>query len=223
MKTKLLTIAMTAALMLTAMTKVQAQNFDGPCLPPAHGLVDHQSAFCSIMQAIALSAGPNWFSTYLDITLEDLQAALAAATPSKAITIKSQGANSIYAPRTHSWNTPASFTWDVAKMYYIVMAEACEITLEGMPIDPVAHPITITGGGVPTWIGFPFSESKTLLDAFTGFAVNADVVKSSSGNSVFSRGNWNGGVSLLEPGKGYIYISAPNSQNRVLTYPTSSK
>ena len=33
MKTKLLTIAMTAALMLTAMTKVQAQNFEGPCLP----------------------------------------------------------------------------------------------------------------------------------------------------------------------------------------------
>ena len=209
--------------MLTAMTKVQAQNFDGPCLPPAHGLVDHQSAFCSIMQAIALSAGPNWFSTYLDITLEDLQAALAAATPSKAITIKSQGANSIYAPRTHTWNTPASFTWDVAKMYYIVMAEACEITLEGMPIDPVAHPITITGGGVPTWIGFPFSESKTLLDAFTGFAVNADVVKSSAGNSVYSRGNWNGGVSELEPGKGYIYISAPTAGDRELVYPTSSK
>ena len=59
MKTKLLTIAMTAALMFTAMTKVQAQDFEGPCLPQMHGLDDHQSALCGFTQTIELVSGVN--------------------------------------------------------------------------------------------------------------------------------------------------------------------
>ena len=99
MKTKLFTIAMMVAFIMTAMTKVQAQNFEGPCLPSMHGLDDHQSAFCgsTVTQTIALSAGTNWFSTYLEITKEDLQNALldVLSNPTGAI-IKSQDGNSTY-------------------------------------------------------------------------------------------------------------------------------
>ena len=220
MKTKLLTIAMTAALMFTAMTKVQAQNFDGPCLPPAHGLVDHQSAFCSIMQAIALSAGPNWFSTYVDITLDDLKAALVSEAPSNStITIKSATQNIVYS--RGRWN--GTLDWDVAKMYIIIVPTDCQISLEGMLLNPAEHPITIAGNGSPTWIGFPFSNTMTVTDAFDGFAVNNDIIKSSNSNSQYSRGRWNGSVTNLEPGHGYIYVSAPGSADRVLIYQSSKK
>ena len=178
---------------------------------------------CTQSQTIELSQGTNWFSTYLDITLEDLQTALAAATPNDAITIKSSSGNSVYTKRTHSWNTPASFVWDVAMKYDIVMAADCEITLEGMPINPAEHPITILGHGSTTWIGFPFAESMTLAEAFAQIVLNGDKVKSSNGNATYTRGNWNGNFSTLEPGKGYLYVSPANAEDRTFTFPTGAK
>ena len=226
MKTKLFTIAMMVALLLAAITRGQAQEYDGPCLPPTHGLDDHQSAFCGsiLTQTIALSAGTNWFSTYVEITLEDLQAALDAVnTNNKSITIKAQNANSIYVPRTHKWNN-GSLTWDVANMYQIVLTEACEITLEGAPIDPTEHEITIAGGGVATWIGFPFSESMTLTNAFAALPpTNGDNVKYQSANAIYARNKWSSGIANLEPGKGYIYVSAASAGDRTLVFPTDTK
>ena len=178
----------------------------------------------TVTQTITLTEGTNWFSTYVEITLEDLQNALATATPNKAITIKSQNANSIYAPRTHKWTTGSAFTWNVANMYQIIMAEACEITLEGMPIDPTAHSITIAGNGVTTWIGFPFSEAMTVTNAFAALPpTTGDNVKYQNSNAIFSRNKWSSGITNLEPGKGYQFISAPNSADRTLVYPVPNK
>ena len=217
MKTKLLTIAMTAALMLTAMTKVQAQNFDGPCLPPAHGLVDHQSAFCSAMQVIALATGANYVSFFIDITLDDLKTALAGTAPSANISIKSQTQTTTYNPNNHRWT--GNITLDLAKMYIINVSNGFEIALEGMPVNPAEHPVTITGNGT-TYIGFPFSTSMTLTDAFAGFAVQGDKLKDQSSTCPYNRGHWGTQIPALEPGKGYKYISNdPN--DRILTFPSS--
>ena len=106
----------------------------------------------AVTQTVALSEGTNWFSTYVEITLDDLKAALAAATPNNAITIKSsEGQSAVYSPRTHTWSGQLT-SMDVVMRYNITVAEDCEITLEGMPIDPADHPITILGGGAKTWI-----------------------------------------------------------------------
>ena len=178
----------------------------------------------NLTQTVALTTGNNWFSTYVDITLEDLQNALDAVnTNNKAITIKSQTANSIYVPRTHRWNN-GDLTWDVANMYQIILTEDCEITLEGAPINPADHPITIAGGGVSTWIGFPFSESMTLTEAFAALPpTNGDNVKYQNANAIFSRNNWTNDITQLEPGKGYIYKSASNAADRTLVFPTNAK
>ena len=215
MKTKLFTIAMTAALMLTAMTKVQAQNFDGPCLPPSHGLDDHQSAFCGAMQVIALVNGFNWISTNVDVTLDDLKAALLAALPgTNYIMIQSKDDNTTY--NGSRWRGGLS-TLSVEQMYVIETQTECEITLEGMPLNPVEHPITINAGN--TWIGFPFTASMSLTDAFAGFAVSGDMVSSKDDNSTYNGSRWRGGLTTLEPGHGYIFESATA---RTFTYPTGS-
>ena len=178
----------------------------------------------TVTQVATLAAGTNWFSTYLEITLDDLKAALAAATPSKAITIKSSdGKTAVYSPRTHTWSGQLT-SMDVVMRYNIIMAEASEITLEGMPIDPAEHPITILGGGAKTWIGFPYSESMTPGTVFAGFAVNGDKIKSGSGaNSTFSRNQWSGQVTTLEPGQGYLYTSPANAADRVFVFPSPLK
>jgi hypothetical protein len=59
----------------------------------------------------------------------------------------------------------------------------------------------------------------TLANAFAGFAVNGDMVKSQSGNATYIRNRWNGAFDL-ESGKGYIYVSS-TSADRTFVFPTS--
>ena len=175
----------------------------------------------SVTQTVSLSAGTNWFSTYLEITKEDLQNALldVLSNPTGAI-IKSQDGNSTY--RGGRWRDQ-NFVWDVAKMYMIVAPEDCEIALTGEPINPADHPITIAPNA-PTWIGFPFAESKTPAQVIpAGFAVNGDIIKGMGGNIRYNNGSWRAqGMNILEPGQGYIYISK-SAVSRTLIFPTSKK
>ena len=172
----------------------------------------------TVQQTTSLNSGWNWFSTCVEITLDDLKAALMEALPNTTITIKSQTQNTTYNPNTQRWG--GSITWDVAKMYNIKTAASCEIMLEGIPINPSEYPITIMSG--VNWIAFPFSESMSISDAFTGFAVNGDKVKSQIGTSQYQSGSWRGNLNTLEPGKGYMYISN-TQENRTFTFPTNAK
>ena len=167
-----------------------------------------------LSHTIELSQGWNWWSTDLNITLNDLKAAL-EATETPAITIKSKTQNIYY--QNGMWR--GSLDFDVAMMYKVYVGAACEITLEGLSIDPSEHPIIIHYG--PNWIGFPFGESMTLDAAFAGFAVNGDVIKHKGGSANYLNGHWRGAFNL-EPGKGYIYRSNQSS-DRILTFPSSGK
>ena len=171
----------------------------------------------SVTQTVALSAGWNWCSFNVDITLADLQNALLEALPGTNITIKSKNnGQTIYNGTT--WSGQLT-TLDVAQMYKISVNTACEITLEGMTINPANHPVTIHNGA--NWITFPFSESMTVNDAFAGFAVNGDVVKSkSNGIATYNGTNWRGTLNTLVPGQGYIYKSNSN-EVRTFVFPSN--
>ena len=170
-----------------------------------------------LTQTIELAAGSNYVSFYVETTLAELKAALAAATPTTAITIKSQTATTTYNPNNHRWQ--GNITLDLGSMYIINVSEAAEIVLEGMPLDPASLPVTITGNGI-TYLGFPFSESMTPADAFAGFAVQGDKLKDQISTCPYNRGRWGNQIPALEPGKGYKYISN-DSNDRPFTYPAS--
>ena len=177
------------------------------------------SGISETTQTVNLSQGWNWFSSNVEITLDDLKAALVAAVPGTIITMKSRTQNTAYNPNTNQWRgTLTSF--DVTQMYMIYVSTDCEITLTGMPINPAEHPVTIQGGS--NWIAFPLSENMTISDAFAGFAINGDKVKSRNGNSQYIRNRWNGGVTTLVPGQGYMYISN-TQETRTFTFPISTK
>ena len=216
MKTKLFTIAMMVAFIMTAMMKVQAQSFEGPCLPTAHGLLEDQSAMCGSMQTIALVSGFNWISANVEITLDDLKAALVAALPGTTITINSQnGGSTTY--NGSRWRGSLS-SLDLSQMYMIETTAAGEMTLEGMPIVPSEHPANIFEGN--NWIAFPLTQSMTLTNAFVGFPVNGDQVISQGDGSSTYNNRWRGTLTTLDPNKGYLYFSAsPN--DRTLTFPSS--
>ena len=174
-------------------------------------------------QTIALVAGTNWFSTYLEIELADLQHALNEALPgvNTGITIKAKVGNSTF--RNGNWRNVGGFVWDVAKMYRIEVPADCEITLTGDPINPADHEITILAGEA-TWIGFPFSESMDPADVIpAGFAVNGDQIKGKDGNFRYTNRWRPTGINALEPGKGYMYVPSQNASDRTLIYSTGSK
>ena len=75
---------------------------------------------CS-QQTVTLSGGWNWFSTHLDITLDDLKAALVEASPNASITIQSQTQNITYNPNNNRWSGRLT-SLDVTQMYMITVA-----------------------------------------------------------------------------------------------------
>ena len=163
---------------------------------------------------IALTAGWNWFSTNCDITLDDLKAALVEALPQTNITILSQTQNTKYNGWTNRWT--GRLSWDVAQMYMIQVNADCEITLEGMSIDPAEHTVTIYNED--NWIGFPFAQSMSVANAFGVFAVEGDVIISQTASACYTNGTWKGTLKNLEPGQGYIYKSA-STEDRIFVYP----
>ena len=173
----------------------------------------------TLTQTNELAQGWNWWSTYLDITLDDLKTALVEALPGTAITVKSRTQNTAYNPNTNRWMGTLN-TLDVTQMYMIYVSSGCEIMLEGMPIAPTEHPVTINNG--TNWIAFPLNESMAISEAFAGFAVNGDKVKSRNNNTQYIGGSWRGLLTTFVPGQGYMYIS--NSQEiRTFTFPISTK
>ena len=173
-------------------------------------------------QTIALSEGWNWVSFNMEITLDNLKAALVEAAPAGTeITIKSKTQTTTYKPATGRWS--GRMTWDLSQMYLIQVEGDCEIALQGFPIDPAVHPVTILGGGQYTYFAFPYDESMTLTNAFAGFAVQGDRVKAKSGNAEYQR-RWMGtSLTTLEPGQGYMYQSATTAGDRTFVFPSTRK
>jgi hypothetical protein len=62
----------------------------------------------------------------------------------------------------------------------------------------------------------------SITDFFGSFPVNNDQVKSQSQNARYQRNRWGGQLGTLEPGKGYIYISADENE-RTFIFPASTK
>lgn len=172
-----------------------------------------------ITQTIALSAGWNWFSTYLDINFDQLKAVLVTALPGTNIIVKSKTQNTAYNPVTNQWRG-LLISLNVSQMYKVYVSADCEITLVGIPIDPTTHLVSINNG--VNWIAFPLRESMFVTDAFAGFPIDGDVVKSKMNNTRYINGIWRGGLNTLVPGQGYMYIS--NAQEtRILTFPVGTK
>ncbi len=173
----------------------------------------------TLTQTVELVAGKNWISSNVEITLDDLKAALVAVVTGD-IQIKGKNGSTTYTASTGNWRGQLS-SLDLTQMYKVELTEACEITLEGTPIDPAAYPITINANAA-SWLAFPLNESMTVTNAFDGFARSGDQLKAKVGSTTYdANGRWRGSLNNLQPGMGYVYISNW-SEPRTFTFPTSA-
>ena len=223
MKTKLFTIAMMVAFIMTAMMKVQAQNFEGPCLPSMHGLDDHQSAFCGsiLTQTIALSAGWNWISLYVEVEdpIEMLQQLETALGDNATFIIASEMFTEYLGDGLWIGDLDDEGLTN-EQMYMIEAVTDCEIQLEGTPADPANYTIDINPGW--NWIGFPSTQELSVEQALADF-VAEDEDQLANGD-IFSEyyGMWIGDVETLVPGQGYMYYSN-STQPKTLIFSTTAR
>ena len=173
-------------------------------------------------QTVALNAGVNWVSFYVDISLSALQGALVTALPGATlIRITAQNGSATTYNGTRWRGSLNSAAWDVSRMYTIEIQSDAELSLEGEPVDPAGHSINIAPGN--NWIGFPLGTGMTVSDAFAGFAIPNDKVNAQNGkNTTYNGTRWRGTMTTLEPGQGYVFYGA-GTESRPFVYPTPSK
>jgi uncharacterized repeat protein (TIGR02543 family) len=170
-------------------------------------------------QTVTLSEGMNWWSTYLDITLDDLKSAIEAALEETGGTAIIKSNTGFITYQGGRWR-PSSMDFDISQMYQIQVSTTCTITLTGVLVDPAEHPITIRSG--VNWIGYLSSESMTLESAFSGLnPVNGDMIKSKDAYATYNGTRWRGGLVTLEPGQGYIYHSKA-TEDKTFVYETNN-
>ena len=166
-----------------------------------------------VTQTFSMKQGWNWWSTYLDISLEDLEEAL----DGHGTDINAQNGSTSYL-EGYGWEGDP-ITIDPIRMYKIHTDEAIELVLNGIAIDPADHTVTLKPGRT-TWIGFPESESMTLSQAFANHTpTKGDIVKGANGSATWIGNIWTGTLKKLEPGEGYAYKSKAATQ-KTFTFPS---
>ena len=165
-------------------------------------------------QTISLSEGWNWWAPNVEITLANLKDALG----SNALKIESQEGKFVsYNANTNTWSGNLQ-NLEIGKMYKIQTTQPCTISFTGTVVDPSNFTINLSNGN--NWIGFIGTENMTLDDAFVNITpVNGDIVKSTTAKATYYEGyGWQGRLTKLEPGKGYIYKTTRSAK---FTFPSS--
>lgn len=170
-----------------------------------------------VTKTFTFNEGWCWWSTDLDITLDQLKDAIADALGTTGTaTIKSKERSVSYV--NGIWRGTLT-SIDITQMQKVKTNTSCEITLTGIPVNPTERTITIHSNA--NWIAFPLNESMSVNDVFEGFSTNGDIIKSKDVSSTFNGSNWRGTLHSLEPGNGYIYQSKAD-HDKFFTFPTNN-
>ena len=90
------------------------------------------------------------------------------------------------------------------QMFKIETSAPCTFSLTGMRFT--AASITVNPG--PNWFGY-VGEAAPITQALNGFPPSLDdkVISQDGGFAVYNGTEWEGTLTTLEPGKGYVYVS----------------
>ena len=166
-------------------------------------------------QTIPLKAGFNWVSISVDKDLYDVLTALNDVPSYNEGRIYFYNLNHYVYYTSAKWYGTMGAGWKRGAMYQINAPADAEITLEGEAVDLYSEYEIVQGVNS---LGFPLREEMSVSEAFSGFAVQGDIVSSQTASAVYSGSRWRGSLTTLEPGQGYLYQSASQSK-RTHVYP----
>jgi len=178
-------------------------------------------------QTATLSNGWSWWSTYIEQEGIDGLTMLENSLGNACTRIQSRTKfidNNEYMGY-HFWDGTLTAI-NNEESYRIRTNAACQAVVTGAVTTPAAHPITVNPGW--NWIGFPSSQPLGVTAALSSFSpVVNDQIKGRNNFATYL-GNyggvdyWDGYLTTLEPGQGYMYKSNATTA-KTLVYQTGSK
>ena len=166
-------------------------------------------------QQIILSQGWSWWSTNLDISLNDLETALG----NYGNTILSTNGSVSYLEGL-GWDGNLN-TLDPSMMYEINVSQEVEFTLSALPLNPTEIPVTINQNGW-SWIGYPVQQNLSVSEALANLTpAFGDIIKSKNQMATWGGSSWLNEFTM-EPGQGYKYYSYASS-DKTFYYPANGE
>jgi hypothetical protein len=168
---------------------------------PMHFVAHFTSLYIS--QEVTLAQGWNWWAPTVAATLQDLETALGV----NGLAIMAEDGSTLnYA--NGQWNgTLESLV--LGQMYRINTSSPCEFTLTGA--KPASVEVSLAHGA--HWFGFTGSAPTAVGTVFgTAFGPVAGdkVVSQNGGFAIYNGTAWQGTLTMLLPGQGYVYVSQSN-------------
>ena len=162
-----------------------------------------------INQTDELYEGWNWWAPTIE--RETLLSQVETSLGSDGIRINSQGSGS-------ALQVEGSWSGDLqnlvpGQMYRIQTGAPCTLSVLGVPITTAT--IIINPG--ENWFGY-IGQEKTIAEAFVNLPPsNGDkVISQDEGFAVFNGTAWEGTLTTLQPGHGYVYFSTASGTKTVV-------
>ena len=168
---------------------------------PMHFVAHFTSLF--IPQEVTFAQGWNWWAPTVAATLQDLETALGV----NGLAIMAEDGSTLNYVNGQ-WNgTLESLV--LGQMYRINTSSPCEFTLTGS--KPASVEVSLAHGA--HWFGFTGSAPTAVGTVFgTAFGPVAGdkVVSQNGGFAIYNGTAWQGTLTTLLPGQGYVYVSQSN-------------
>ena len=176
---------------------VWARNRDLLPMLPIHYVTTNQPAYIDyVTKTTALDQGWTWWAPEVRTSVPEIQSALG----SNMQEIQAQGG-------TPSGNVVPG------EMLRIHTTAPCSLALTGLPIT--AAIITINPGY--NWIGY-FGEAALITQVFNSFTPSTGdkIIAQDEGFAIFNGTSWEGTLTTLQPGYGYVYFSTASATKTVV-------
>ncbi len=145
-------------------------------------------------QEVLLAQGWNWWAPTVATSIETVEQALG----DKLVSIQSK-------------QGPASGEAIAGDMYRIQTNAACTLSLSGMPMGTAT--VALQAGS--NWFGYTGDEEKAIAEAVSVEAATGDkIVSQNGGFAIYNGTAWQGTLTTLQPGFGYVYVA---TENKTLT------
>lgn len=155
-------------------------------------------------QEIALKQGWNWISTFIDepLPLSELSYGIR--------NVISQNHEAVISNRTVTGDITAIEPMES----YKVNAEYDTYLLHsGHKVSDISSNVSVDEW---KWLGYPWNEPGLLSEAFDN-PVEGDIIISQAGFAQYYGGYWEGSLSILQPGEGYLYGTGSSRTVRYVT------
>ena len=149
-------------------------------------------------QTSALAQGWNWWAPMTQATVAHIEAALGDTL----LQVKPQ-------------NDPLGENLAMGEMYRIQTSAPCNLTLTGIRLSSAT--VSITNG--TNWFGYTGNEPAAIATVFGstfGPSTGDKIISQDEGFAVFNGTAWEGTLTTLQPGHGYVYISNSSGTKTVV-------